>query len=314
MARTFLITLAIASAAAGAAAAQKPGEIFRDCPECPEVVVIPPGTFERGSPEDERVRDATPKAFADREILRAKVTIPRAFAMSRHEITRGEFARFAAATKRPDPPSCGVFDRATDGWGQQPGYSWRRPGFAQTDQHPAICMNWEDARDYAAWLAKSTGKPYRLASEAEWEYAARAGTTTARYWGDAFEPGCALANTMTAQTVQELGNPKSWQNKVVCTAQRSFTVPVGSFPANPFGLHDMIGNAFEWVQDCYWPTYEGAPTDGSARERPNCDLRIPRGGAFHSSPWLARAAFRGGPVVPGLRPVAAGIRVVRDLP
>lgn len=312
------VTLGLSSgvghAASEKAAEVKPAEPFRDCAQCPEMVVIPAGEFMMGSPEEERIRDGVPKDFADREQPRHRVTIGRAFAMSRNEITRGQYAQFVAETRRPDPPTCTVYDDERGGFrASKAGYSWRNPGFQQTDDHPAACIAWIDAYDYAAWLSKKTGKPYRLASEAEWEYAARAGTTTARYWGEASEPACELTNIMTAGTLEKLGWPTFYENRTVCAKRHSFTVPVGSYPPNPFGLNDMIGNIFEWVQDCYHPNYEGAPSDGSAWEEARCDMRLPKGGSFHSAHWLARAAFHGGPVPPDNRPVASGIRVVRDL-
>ena len=302
-------------ASADPAVGLKAGAVFKDCSSCAEMVVIPPGAFVMGSSIDEQVREGVPKAFADREGPQHTVTIRRAFAMSRNEITRGEYAVFVADTHRLDPPEgCGVFNAKEDNWKQRPGFSWRNPGFAQTDEHPAACIGWDDARDYAAWLAKKTGRPYRVAAEAEWEYAARAGTTTARYWGDAAEGACTSANIITSGTVEALGSPKSQAHQLVCADSHSFTMPVGSFPPNPFGLNDMIGNIFEWVADCYHPNYVGAPSDGSAWNEPDCKLRLPKGGAFHSPPWIARAAFHGGPVPPQYRPVASGIRVVRDLP
>lgn len=313
------LALAIAFApAAGAGPLDTPslrgGAAFRDCPDCVEMAVIPPGSFNMGSSLDERAREGVPEAFASREGPQHRVTIPRAFALARYEITRAQYARFVSATHRPDPPGCGVHDAKADSWAEKPGYSWRKPSFDQTDQHPAACISWQDATDYAAWLAKTTGKPYRLASEAEWEYAARGGTTTARYWGDAAELACQQANIMTSATVEKLGTPRSWTKQLVCMDDsHAFTEPVGSYAPNPFGLYDMIGNVFEWVQDCYHPNYVGAPTDGSAWNEPDCKLRVPKGGGFHSAPWIARPAFHGGPVKPDAHPVASGIRVARDL-
>ena len=287
---------------------------IRDCADCPEMMIVAAGSFEMGSSLDERIREGVPPRFADRETIVHRVTISKPFAMSRNEITRGMYAKFVAETKRPDPAACGVFNPDTDSWKERPGYSWRNTGFEQTDEHPVVCISFNDAHEFAAWLAQKTGKKYRLATEAEWEYAARGGTTTARYWGDAAEPGCELANIMTAATFAKLGSPKSWTNKLVCTAPHSFTMPVGSFPSNPFGLNDMIGNAYEWIADCFHPTYAGAPVDGSAWLEPDCKQQMLRGGAFHSSPWLARIAARGGPVEGDYHPLASGIRVVRDLP
>ena len=309
-----LVALVAPDAAAAAAATTGPGQGFRDCSDCPTMIAIPAGTFEMGSSDSERVREAVPKAFADREMPLHRVTIAKPFALSQNEITRSQYARFVADSKRPDPESCGVFDAKRDSWAPRPGFSWHKTGFSQTDDHPAACISWNDAHEYAAWLALRSGQPYRLATEAEWEYAARGGTTTTRYWGDAAEPGCLRANIMSSATFAALGSPKSWTGKLVCTAAHSFTMPVGSFAPNPFGLNDMIGNIFEWTADCYHPTYAGAPTDGSEWTQSECQQRMPRGGAFHSALWLARAAFRGGPVPPDVHPVASGIRVARDLP
>lgn len=307
-------SLAAASAAIlGSAASATPAQSFQDCSDCPTMIVIPAGRFLMGSSGSERTQEGVPKAFADREAPQHEVTIARRFALSRNEITRGQYSQFVAATKRPDPESCGVYDAKSDSWVPRRGFSWRKTGFRQTDTHPAACVSWSDAHDYAEWLAQRTGQAYRLASEAEWEYAARGGTDTTRYWGDAAEPACLQANIMTSATFAAIGSPASWTGKLICTATHSFTMPVGSFAPNPFGLNDMIGNIFEWVADCYHATYAGAPNDGSEWKESNCQQRIPRGGAFHSAPWLARAAFRGGPVPPDAHPVASGIRVAREL-
>ena len=308
------------STASAQAASAPPGTpvvpSFQDCSDCPEMVSIPPGSFDMGSTVEERTREGVIPKFFDREGPVHRVTIPRAFAMARTEVTRGLYARFVRETDRPDPPrGCAPFDPATDTWPERLPYSWRNPKFEQTDDHPAACLSYTDARDFAAWLAKTTGKPYRLASEAEWEYAARAGTTTARYWGDAAGPLCTLANTISAGTVARLGNPKSWQDQLVCSSSRSYTQPVGSYPPNPFGLYDMIGNVYEYIADCWHKDYVGAPTDGSAwMDAGGCAEHMLRGGAYYSTTWLARSAHRGGPVKADQHPSAGGARVVRDLP
>ena len=311
-----LSLLALPAKAQAAAAVAPPAKVFRDCPDCPEMVTIPPGSFIMGSSVEERTREGVAEKFFDREGPQHRVTIARAFAMGRNEITRGLYARFVRETGRLDPVAgCAPFDPTTDTWHERPPYSWRNPKFEQTDDHPAACLSYADARDFAAWLARSTGKPYRLATEAEWEYAARAGTTTARYWGDAPGPLCLLANTISAGTVEKLGKPKSWQDQLVCSSDRSYTLPVGSFPPNPFGLNDMIGNVYEYIADCWHPNYAGAPTDGSAwLDEGGCKAHMLRGGAYYSTTWLARVAHRGGPVRADQNPSAGGARVVRDVP
>jgi formylglycine-generating enzyme required for sulfatase activity len=157
-----------------------------------------------------------------------------------------------------------------------------------------INVSWDDAQGYVAWLAKKTGKPYRLLSEAEWEYAARAGTATPYPWGD--EPGTNRANFK--------GAGSQWSGKQ--------TAPVGSFEPNKFGLHDMIGNVWEWVQDCGNESYKGAPADGRAWESGDCGLRVARGGSWLNLPEGARAAGRYWDP-PGLRSILLGFRVARTL-
>jgi formylglycine-generating enzyme required for sulfatase activity len=158
-------------------------------------------------------------------------------------------------------------------------------------RQPVIGVTWEDARTYVSWLAKKTGKPYRLLSEAEWEYAARGGTTTRYPWGD--DAGSNRANYR--------GSGSKWSDQG--------SAPVGSFEPNRFGLHDMIGNVGEWVQDCMHDTYDGAPLDGSAWESSDCTRRVVRGGSYNRPDWVVRAACRvgGGP---GSLGSALGFRVV----
>jgi formylglycine-generating enzyme required for sulfatase activity len=223
------------------------------------------------------------------------------------------YAAFVAATSRPDPPECAIADTETFSWGQKPGYSWRDPGYPQTDAHPAVCISYDDASAFAAWLAVKTGKPYRLPSEAEWELAARAGTTTAWYWGDAPEAGCDKANLITSGMIAAMGSPPYWRNKLACQNERSYSQPVGSYPANAFGLHDMLGNAFEWVADCASTSHKGEPGDGSVHDVPGCDMRFLKGGAFHTPIWLTRAAVRGNPLKPSLHMNTIGFRVARSL-
>ena len=210
------------------------GESFRDCERCPEMVVVPSGTFLMGSPLADEAR-------RQEEGPQHRVTLAYAFAVGKYEVTFDEWYACVEG----------------GGCGSKPGDAgW---GFGR---QPAINVSWEEAQAYVAWLAKKTGKPYRLLSEAEWEYAARGGTATRYPWGD--EPGMNRANFF--------GSGTSW------SGQRS--APVGSFEPNQFGLHDMIGNVFEWVQDCAHRTYDGAPSDGSAWESGDCTTRVMRGGSF----------------------------------
>jgi formylglycine-generating enzyme required for sulfatase activity len=293
--------------------AAAPPTSFQDCTTCPTMVTIPAGSATLGSTPQERASAGIVPLFGDREGPTWRVTFARPYAIGRTEVTRGQYRVFVEATRRPDPSSCGVHEPKGDTWGPQPDYNWRKPGFAQDDNHPAICIGWDDANAYAAWLAKTTGKPYRLPTDSEWEYAARGGSTTAWYWGDAPEVGCTSANLLSAGTVAALGWPKSVAGRLVCSDRRSFTMPVASFAANPFGLFDMAGNAFEWAADCNTPDNRGAPADGSVRSGGDCTRHYLKGGAFHTPFWLTRSAVRGAPVPGDLRMFAMGFRVARSL-
>ena len=251
-----------------AASSPPPGTILRDCEQCPDLVVIPAGAFRMG--------DLSGGGDADERPVRT-VTIPRAFAIARYETTFAEWDACAAA---------GACRQGVDDI-----------GFGRGRQ-PAILVGWEDARAYAGWLSRRTGKPYRLPSEAEWEYAARAGSETRFPWGD--EVGSGRANC------DECGS--RWDD--------ARTAPVGSFPANAFGAHDMVGNVYEWVADCGGAGYEGAPRDGSAHAATggggDCEWRMMRGGSWLSLPRASRPANRvRNPA--GFRDVHTGFRVARSL-
>ena len=244
-----------------------PGTVFRDGDDCPEMVVIPAGEFTMGSPEGE------PGRSGDEGPLH-EVVIARPFAVGRYVVTFDEWDACVAAGGCAHEPG-------DEGWGR--------------GRRPVIHVSWDDAQAYAAWLSKKTGRAYRLLSEAEWEYAARAGTTTRYPWGDA--PGADRANFY--------GSGSSWSGEQ--------TAPVGSFDANRFGLHDVVGNVWEWVQDCWTADYEGAPADGRARESGDCSLRVARGGAWVSNPGIARVANRDRFVPGDRRLFYLGFRVARDV-
>jgi formylglycine-generating enzyme required for sulfatase activity len=311
------ITLAtfVALTGGSALAADGPAKPFRDCPDCPEMVAIPAGGFKMGSTPEERAREGVPPAFGEREGPVVQVTFAKPFALAKTETTKGQFAQFVKETNRPDPPNCITYNQKTDSWGDaRPDISWKNAGFPQTDDHPAVCISWTDANDYAAWLAKKTGKPYRLASESEWEYAVRGGTTTERYWGDAIQPVCEKADIMSSGTFEAIGRAESWKDKLVCASENAWTIPVASFDPNPFGLYDMYGSVWEWVADCATPDHSTVPSDGKPVVKAGCDSRIVKGGAFHSVPWLIRPATRGAGIAPDNHPIASGFRVARDLP
>ncbi len=229
------------------------------------MVVIPAGEFMMGSPDAEKGRDKD-------ESPQHKVTIAKPFAVSKFEVTFDEW------------DTCIKFG----GCAQVSNSNWGR------GTRPVIDVTWHDAQQYVAWLSKMTGQTYRLLSEAEWEYATRAGSDTAYAWGDDIGKGNANCNGCGSQ----------WDGKQ--------TAPVGSFAANAFGLYDMHGNVWEWVQDCYQDNYNGAPTDGSAWISDNCANRVVRGGSWSNDPRNLRSAIRYGDAT-DRRNYSLGIRVGRTL-
>ena len=240
-----------------------PGARFRDCDGCPELVVVPAGTFRMGSTRGQA--DETP-------VHEARLD---AFALGRYEVTRGEFQAFVTATGHESAGCSLVHGDGRLDWERRA--SWRRPGFEQENDHPAVCVSWTDAQAYARWLSEETGARYGLPSEAEWEYGARANTAGERYWDGASGPQCAYANAGD----RALG-AGDWPLPVVnCTDGAARTAPVGSYGANGFGLHDVLGNVWEWTADCWHDDYRGAPADGSAWTRGgDCDRRVLRGGGL----------------------------------
>jgi formylglycine-generating enzyme required for sulfatase activity len=214
------------------------------------MVVLPAGEFMMGSPANEKGR------FAN-EGPQHRVTIARPFAVSKFEVT---FADWDACVSVSGCPQEGPANDA--GWGR--------------GTRPAIYLSWDDARHYLGWLSRMTGKAYRLLTEAEWEYAARAGKTTTYYWGDEIGKNNANCN----------GCGSLWDGRQ--------TAPVGSFAPNPFGLYDILGNVWEWVEDCYQDDYSGAPADGSAWTAGNCKFRVIRGGSWLINPLGLRSANRSG--------------------
>jgi formylglycine-generating enzyme required for sulfatase activity len=267
-----LLTLIVWLVMTAGAAAQPAQHTFRDCSDCPEMVVVPAGHFVMGSPPSE------PGRF-DSEGPTHAVTV-HGFALSKYDVTSEEFLVFLRETAYQPAPCDPVL-----------GLSWRSPGRGlayppgdvQPPRWPAVCLNWFDTQAYIAWLntklrsraaAAGGDGPYRLPSEAEWEYAARAGTTTARWWGDAIGDGKANCN----------GCGRSWNGRELA--------PVGSFAANRFGLHDMLGNVWQWTADCWNESYAGAPSDGSARTSGDCSKRVLRGGSWSNVPEFIRSAAR----------------------
>ena len=232
------------------------------------------------------------------------------FALGKLEVTRVQFAAFVDASGYNAGSECFTFEGGK--YEKRSGRNWRNPGYSQGDNHPVVCVSWEDAKAYFAWLSRKTGKTYRLASEAEWEFAARAGTTTARYWGDNPDQACGYANVMDATGKSQVSGV-TWKVHN-CDDGHAHTAGAGSFKPNAFGLYDMIGNAWEWTEDCWNGNYNGAPSDGSAWTTGECSVgRVLRGGSWSSSPRYARSAgrFRDGSAG---RDYNFGFRLARELP
>ncbi len=281
------ILVATLSQARAAETPRKAGETFRDCDDCPEMVVIPAGTFVMGTPTA-----ATAPGIAAAERDAVVIELPVAFALGRHEVTRGQYARFVAASGHEPLPGCRVWDPALSRFSEDGRRNWQDPATptAAADDLPVSCVSFADAQAYVTWLSAKTGARYRLPSEAEWEYAARAGSRTLRPWGDEPESGCDHANTydLVAAASYRLGWPDAG-----CRDGQASLAPVGSYGANAFGLHDMIGNLREWVQDCATGSYVGRPRDGRAWEwLGGCGERVQRGGSWLTPPSESRSASR----------------------
>ncbi|WP_223445106.1 formylglycine-generating enzyme family protein [Pseudomonas sp. BF-R-19] len=258
-----------------------PGKVFKDCRNCPEMVVLPAGTFTMGTPDDEFGREPDEGPVHE-------VTFDKPFAMSRYQITAGEWAQYMKETGITLP----------DG-DTRPGRECinSKPRYPQGPRQPAVCMNFAEVSAYAAWLSMKTGQHYHIVSEAQREYAARAGSKGA--FPFPFDPGTEYSIATHANTYGP-------------TDGYSYSSPVGSYPANAFGLYDMHGNVYEWIADCYHPDYVGAPTDGSAWTEPNCDTLRIRGNDWGEAPVFSRSGNRND-IDPQTRGDWIGFRVVRIL-
>src|SRR5262245_47542811 len=219
-----------------------------------------------GAPAGEEARENLPEERRGRSVPQHLVTIRYKLAIAKFDLTRDEYALFAAETNRPDPDSC-VTLSASGTFIDTKG-NWRSPGFSQTGRDPVVCVSWDDAQAYVGWLSAKTGHVYRLPTEAEWEYAARAGTTTARYGSDDPREVCRYTNVGDLDYFKQ--HPDDSGVNRACRDGYAFTSPVGSFSPNRFGLYDMLGNVMNWNEDCANANYSGAPTDGTAWQSGDC--------------------------------------------
>jgi formylglycine-generating enzyme required for sulfatase activity len=286
---------AIKAPQAAAATSPAPGTVFSDCPTCPSLTVLPAGRFRQGSADTSGSSTVRPLHW---------VAITHPFAMSTSAVTVDQFRAFATATGR-DMQGCDIYDGH---WKHQAKNSWQNPGFEQSGTHPVTCTSWSDAKAYAQWLSDQTGHRYRLPSASEWEYAARAGSEAVQPWSANGSDACANAN------VADLSAARRYPGWVAfaCNDGYVFTAPVGSFKASAFGLNDMLGNVFQWTEDCWNPSYKGAPIDGSARGDGNCSEHELRGGSWFSSPGYVRADYRNH-FATNYRTSSVGIRLARDI-
>ena len=288
-----------------------PGRALRDCDDCPEMVVVPAGTFRMGCPPGRDDCQDAARPVHDVEVA--------SFALAQYEVTRSEFAAFVSATGHV-AQGCRVyawqqrsFARDRWEWETRDGASWRAPALRMPDNAPVVCVNWEDAFAYVRWLSEETGEEYRLPSEAEWEYAARAGTTSRYYWGDEGGEHCAYANGADRTAERRFERQEFRWSFSGCTDRMPFMALVASFAPNAFGLYDMAGNVWEWVADCWHDNYAGAPRDGSAwTSDGDCGRRVLRGGSWATGVAYLRSERRAR-VDAGSRNVHYGFRVARSL-
>ena len=274
-----------------AADERRPSESFRDCPQCPELLVVPAGTYLMGK-----------DGGAKREGPAHRVTIGSAFAIGKYEATFDEWEvcieEGGCKVMIMGPAPLGKREVSFAEWkacltddqcqALPDDHKWGR------GRHPVMNINFSEAEDFVRWLSRKTGHVYRLPTEAEWEYAARGGTSTAYSWGD--EVGSDNANCRT------------------CAPTKSHkTFPVGSYKPNPFGLYDVHGNVWEWVQDCWYPSHEGAPADGSARLADTCKYRTTRSGSWYYVSTNVRSTYRAR-FNPRAFSYGIGLRVLRELP
>ena len=301
----------VALITAASASAQEPGTVIQDCDDCPRVVVIPAGGFVMGTPVgayevNEESGEGPP----------IRISIRSAFAIGETEVTIGQFRAFVDATGYDAGSGCNVINDSNT---EDLDASWQKPVQPRRpkDNHPVSCIDFAASVAYADWLSDITGQTYRLPSESEWEYAARAGTTAPRPWGanNSFEGvsislTCEHANAYDGESQKDYTLPWPYAR---CNDGYADVAPVASFAASAYGLYDMMGNLWERVQDCYTTSYWGRPPDESAWVwNGGCERRVVRGGGWYSRPTNVRPARRASGSPDG-RGNDLGFRVVREL-
>jgi formylglycine-generating enzyme required for sulfatase activity len=270
-----------------------PGTVLQEAREAPEMVLIPPGRFVMGTPDAEDARERVPEEHAKWSKPQHEVIIRDGFWLAKYLVTRGEFAAFVADTGHDMSGGATNLVETERNWQHSDEFGWRNTGFEQTDHHPVVCVSHQDAEAYAAWLSRRTSRHYRLPSEAEWEYAARAGTGTARFWGDERNGARQYANVADRSLAKRTKVKAARERFLRWDDGYPFTSPVGSFHPNGFGLYDVLGNVWEWAADHWHDDYADAPKDGLAwmTDR-NDSRRVLRGGSWYDPPRYVRAGVR----------------------
>jgi formylglycine-generating enzyme required for sulfatase activity len=310
-ARVGLALVLLFGSACGAAEKQAgAGKTWRDCPECPELVTIPAGTFTMGSSPAETTMAGVPESRAVNEQPAVEVTIGKSFAIGRYELTIGEFRAFATATGFKSTPGCfGFKDKS---WALFPAATWDAPGHPVTDRHPAMCLNSSEYGQYLAWLSRKTGATYRLPTEAEWEHAARLGTPAGPAPQADDTGACKEFNAADRQFTVNYDD--KWP-AFACDDGYLVTAPAGTYAANALGMYDVLGNVAELTADCFVAGHNGQPADGSARRfAPEpCNPLVFKGGSWAGEPSFLRPAFRVAATAE-VRGNGFGMRLVRELP
>ncbi len=282
-------------------------ESFQDCDTCPTMAVIPSGAVTVGSSLTEIDRKASEREPTE-------ITIKAPFAMATTEVTLGQYREFVEATEhRSTPPivrgaplaGCNYYDGV--GYGFVNAHDWDNPGYPQHETHPVVCVSWNDAAAYAAWLSEETGRTYRLPSATEFEYASRAGSSAPWHWGTESSRACEFANVADRAFLRRYPERPGF----ACRDGYVYTAPVAKFEANKFGLYDMVGNAWEWTADCWNANLDEAPRDGTAWLDGECDARVPKGGSWISGVGWARSAVRSRDGI-DYRSFMLGFRVASD--
>ena len=264
---------------------------FQDCEVCPRMVEIPPGSIFIGSYPEEIGRKN-----AERDRITASLDY--SYAMAETEVTLEQYRAFVEETNHHQEKAyykgkllvgCNYYDGKS--YGYIAGHNWKNPGYPQREDAPVVCVSWSDATAYAAWLSKKTGRTYRIPSTVEFEYASRAGTSTPWFWGNDPDKACEYANVGDRAFANQYPSRPSFS----CTDGYVYTASVKKFKPNPFGLYDIIGNAWEWTNDCFHEDLSDAPVDGSSWEEEgsgDCTFRTPKGGSWISGIAWSRAAVR----------------------